>query len=211
MAKVIKFRPQEQDNEAKSRLGRLALKSCGYDTVQKECISPIIIERLNRKVISIAFHIGFFNTPMLMVTLMIQARGANWTYHELEKTSQPQYAAFLIELKEDFENDNGNVLATIASSITKAVYLDELREWTNTVKITDLASPYCYTQWSGAHVSEKTIEILTDYGFNTTRDLLALSREEVCQIPGMTTSEVVKLEKSLASRGLFLETKVDAF
>lgn len=207
MAKIISFARMNRDSE-NANGAKCSLENRLEDL---PCKSPIIITRRSRNAISLAFHLGFFDAFMLEITMKIQAYGANWALSELNKRSSPQYKIFSVELKEDFGEDNGNVLATIAGKITKAVYLNELREWTNDVKISDLTTPRHYTLWSGANINKRTQELLTGHGISTIRELLTLTREDICQIPGMTTSEVVKLEKSLASRGLSLDTKVDAF
>lgn len=80
--------------------------------------------------------------------------------------------------------------------------------WNDEIKITDLLKPHSYELSDGANINNRTAQALLSANITTTGDLTKLSRDEICHLPGMTTDEVVRIEKSLASRGLFLRTKL---
>ena len=99
-------------------------------------------------------------------------------------------------------------MTAIVAKIVKAAYLQEMHFWNDNIKVADLAKPHSYELSDGANINSTTIHALLSANITTTGELTELSRDEICRMPGMTTEEVVKLEKSLASRGLFLTTKL---
>ena len=182
------------------------------------CKSPIVIERLEESVFSVAFHKSYFNLECLEIALSGLGYGEGWSLYKPKNKQTKMYTVYYVALESGIpfamSNDNlkmDDVLTAIAAKITKEVYLEELNLWDSTVEIADLVHPYQYLLGDGANISHRTSSALRSAGYDTVQKLIGQTREEVCKIPGMTTDEVYKLEKSMASRGFFLLEKVPKY
>ena len=156
-------------------------------------------------------HKGYFNIPVLEHIMRGLAYGDVWSLYRRYKDPSPTYASFLISLNRDFDKENDDILTSIVGRVIKEIYLEEMRIWSDEVEISDLIRPFQYTLGDGANIDAKTRTALLSTGMRTAHDLASLTREEICQIPGMTTEGVVKLEKSLALRRIFLKNQVPSF
>ncbi|MBR3156875.1 helix-hairpin-helix domain-containing protein [Candidatus Saccharibacteria bacterium] len=175
------------------------------------CCSPIIVERYDRSIVSLLFHKSFFNIPHLEIALRCLAFGSVWDLYKPENEPSRIYVTYHIALKKEFGKSTDDVLVAIVDRIIKKAYLKEMRLRSNEVEIADLVKPRQYTLGDGANISARTKTVLMAAGMRTAEDLAEKTREDLCQIPGMSTEEIVRLEKSLAVRGIFLRTQVPNF
>ncbi len=176
------------------------------------CVSPIVIKRWGNddNVISISFHLSYFTIPILEFALekLVYGEDGIWQLRKLDREQDSVYAEYLLVLLKNFGKDREETLTAIIGRIVKDVYLEEMHFWNGNIKVAELIKPHSYELSDGANINNKTARALLSANITTTGDLTKLSRDEICRIPGMTTEEVVKIEKSLASRGLFLTTKL---
>ena len=182
------------------------------------CKSPIVIERLDKNIFSVAFHKSFFNFECLEIALQGLGYGEDWELYKPKKLQTKMYTVYLIALTDGISATASregvsmdNMLNAIATKITKEVYLEEINAWDRIIGIEDLAHPHQYVLNDGANVQAKTSSILRAAGLDTVQKLTKQTREKICEIPGMTTEEVYKLEKSMASRGFFLTEEVPSY
>lgn len=172
------------------------------------CQSPIVIKRLNEIGVSIAFHRHYFDIPFIENALQGLAYGQAWDLFRPKEEPSPVYSTYIIILRRDYGKETDDMLTTAVDRITKRAYMEEIRLWDREINISDLVKPHQYKLEDGANISAKTKAALLLSGMKTAWDLAHLTREELCQLPGMTTEEIVKLEKSLASRGVYLKTEI---
>lgn len=176
------------------------------------CASPIVVKRWGNddNVISISFHIGFFTVEIVEIALkgLVYGEESIWQLRKLDREQNSVYAEYLLVLLKNFGEQREETLNAIIGRIVKEVYLEEMHFWNDDIKVADLAKPHSYELSDGANIGNKTTNALLSANITTTGDLTKMSRDDICRIPGMTTEEVVRLEKSLASRGLFLTTKI---
>ena len=213
MADIIQFNRMCHDSA-----GTNTKKNFFISADSGPCKSPIMIERLEEFVFSVAFHKSYFNLECLEIALSGLGFGEGWSLYKPRDKQTKMYTVYHVALEGGipfaFSNDGiktDDVLTAIAAKITKEVYLEELNLWESTIEISDLVKPYQYMLGDGANISQKTSSALRSAGFDTVQKLMGQTREEVCKIPGMTTDEVYKLEKSMASRGFFLLEKVPKY
>lgn len=207
MGEVIRF---NQVREKRENLFFETKPNKEIVSVCAACQSPIMIERLNKHCVRISFHTGLFTIPFVESVL----RGMNyveesvWQARKLDRDYSSPYAGYLIVLKGQTNNRTEEVLVTIIGRIIRGVYLEEICPWLDEVKIADLAKPSQHELGDGIVIDPKTKNALCSAGVESVMDLIDLTREEVCQISGMTTEAVFKLEKGLASIGVFLKPYV---
>lgn len=202
---TVKVIPFEQRNirASRRRIGQAALK-------ETACASPIVLERWSNDIVSLAFHIRCFSIDFLEICLCSLNYGEEsiWQLCKMDKEPSSAYVKYFFILQKDFGDKTEDVLTSIISKAVKEAYLEELRCWENEVKVSDLTKPHQYQLRDGANIGGATERALLSAGLDTGWDLTDLTRDEICQISGMTTEGVAKLEKSLASRGLFLKTRL---
>ena len=91
--------------------------------------------------------------------------------------------------------------------------------YADSVDAGDVLSQAMYLMTMVAYRAESQMKFLKDHSLRelikpqklqsiilTVYDLVSLTREELCEIPGMTTIEIYKIERALASVGWFLTT-----
>lgn len=174
----------------------------------ESCKSPIVVDRESMHSISIAFHKSYFNIPLLENAIQGLAYGESWDLYKDENEKPSIYSTYYILFCENNECDFDMLIATTISRITKKIYLEEISIWGNEIEIADLIEPRKYLPTERANITPKTKSKLFLAGIRTIYSLIDKTREDLCKIPEMTTEEIVRLEKSLASRGLFLKTNV---
>ena len=172
------------------------------------CKSPIVIKRFNEIGVSVAFHRHYFDIPFVENALQGLAYGEAWDLFRPKEEPSPVYATYIILLRRDYGKETDDMLTTAVDRVTKRAYLEELRLLEREINVSDLDKPHQNKLEDGANISAKTKAALLLSGIQTAWDLAHLTREELCQLPGISTDEVVKLEKSLASRGIYLKTKI---
>ena len=185
----------------------------------KPCRSPIEIKRLDKTAFSIAFTKNLFNLECLELALSGLGYGEGWDLYKPKDKQTKMYVVYYVILQDNNSNyltsndasDVDELLTSIATKIVKEVYLEELNLWDYMIEISDLVKPRQYNFDDGANISARTKSALYSVGFDTVQKLMRKKREEICKIPNMTTEEVYKLEKSMASRGFFLLTVVPKF
>lgn len=201
-AEVIQFKPSVKSGKER---GSTLKKDPGVAV----CKSPIITTWLNRLSVTVSFHSDYFYTSFVDNALewLYYGESNAWKLYRMKKPMEPSYVSYLVILQ-DFQNKNSAaVLATIVDRMIREVYLEEMKVCEEDINTYDLAKPYHAKLGEGTSINSKTRAALLAANLRTGQDLAQLTREQICAIPGMTTGEVVALEKSLVMRGLFLITR----
>lgn len=176
------------------------------------CASPIVIRYWedDDHIISLSFHLGYFNTQIVEYTLkrLGFAEENNWELRKLTGEQSSAYATYLLVLLKDYGEQREEALNAIVGRIVKEVYSEEMNFWNDEIEVKDLTRPHSYGLSDGANISRGTFHSLLFAGIKTIEDLTDRTREEICRIPNMTTGDVVRIEKSLISRGLSLKTEI---
>lgn len=204
VAKILQFKPLVECEKGRKFVGGARQKE--QEVVA--CKSPILIDWLNRLSFAVSFHKNYFDIPLIDNVLVGLNYGETntWKLYWMDDPMDPSYVSYLVILQ-DFHNENAaKIMAAIVDRMIREAYLEEIRALEAGVNTYDLAKPYHVKLGEGATISGKTRAALLAAHMKTGRDLMQLTREQICAIPGMTTGEVVALEKSLAMRGLFLRT-----
>lgn len=183
----------------------LKIVSGGKTPKRSNCASPIITKRINPETIEIGFSKDNFDIEMLEFSLRGLAHGetAVWRLYRLE-AEDPFYAHYLIRL-DDSVSDKDDILKAVVYRISKEAYSEETRSWNSEVNLSDLTKPFRFT---GKTIDAHTKSLLENSGLRDIKSISHSTREELCQIPGMTTEMVASVEKSLATRGIFLRTMI---
>lgn len=212
MAKIIEFKvvkPQKETDQKHTAMRMHQPDAAHRRDITHECDSPIRVDYREEGSVYVGFHKACFSMPFLEYSLQGLAYGETpvWELYRLnDKSGKSKYLTYAVVLTGEPTEDDRSILTTIVDRITKKVYLKEIRRWSNEVEISDLTKPYQYRLEDGVNVSAMTIATLKNAGLAEVGDLIDATREELCRLPGMTTIEVARLEKALASRGLFLKT-----
>ena len=209
MAKIIDFKAVKTETNHKRT--PVTNERCVERIIKPICCSPIKVERTSLSTISVGFRIDCFN--LTLVDAMMKRIAYMQNHWRLSLISsehqlfQPQYKTYVIRLlKELSEKDRRATFRQILIQISEESYTNEISVWGKETEVEDLIHPHNYVWADGVTISKTTAELLRKAGIGNGTDLIRTTREEICQIPGMTTKEVYRLEKSLASRGLFLRT-----
>ena len=195
MTKVIDFRA------VKGRMRKKEKKTF--------CDSPIRVEFRDEGSVYIGFHRACFSMPFLEYALRGLAYGEDLTwrlYKVDDEKGRSKYLTYAVVLTCAPCDNDRDILTTVVDRMTKKVYSKEIRCWECDVSVSDLVKPYQYRLGDGTNISYDTVFMLEKAGIKKTEDLTQTTRENLCKIPGMTTMEIARIEKSLASRGLFLQT-----
>ena len=174
----------------------------------QRCLSPIIVERIHPKYVKIGFHHDCFTMPFLENGLRGLSHGEKpiWELYKAIDDDYSPYYSYLIKLNTDFGKGTEDVLTTIVDRAVKKSYLGEVRTWGFRVDIKELTKPLRYQLEDGFNIDVRTRRLLEDMDIKNLRELSHLTREELCEVPGMSTEDIARIEKSLAIRGIFLET-----
>lgn len=115
----------------------------------------------------------------------------------------PLSMSFLVIIDRLPKNEKANsVFCQIFSLMTEEAYIRELSVWPSKVSVDELTKNYQLEYEVGAIIGSRVAKLLRANGIKNAYDLIRSSREELCKINGMKTKDVLKLEKSLAVRGL---------
>ena len=197
MANIIQF------GQLKNRSGAKKKKS-----TTKPCANPIVIKRIDSHAFSISFHESYFDAELVELVLSLVSNGMNWSAYYHTRTNRPSvYMTYKIEYIY-LGNDPEAVMATAVYEIVHNVYFMELGLSERRVNIFELAQPRQFTSADSANISSKTVSVLYSAGIKSVQELIQFTREDLCHLPGMTTEEIVKLEKSLITRGFSLLEEV---
>lgn len=181
--------------------------------LQREpCLSPITVERIHPKYVKIGFHHDCFTMPFLENGLRGLSHGEKpiWELYKATEDDSPYYS-YYIKLNRDLGEETEDILTTIVDRAVKKSYLKEVRTWDIRVDISELAKPLSYQLEDGFNIDSRTKRLLESTGIKNARELSEMTREDLCEIPGMSTEDIARIEKSLAIRGIFLRTaKVSA-
>ena len=136
------------------------------------------------------------------------AHGQKWRLSSINKGHylyDERYKTYAIRIF-DYPEEEAFRLAVsqIMTQVCMEVYIHEVRIVESAVSMMDLTLPCRYDLANGAFISEKTAKLLCRNGISDCRELTRKTREELSRIPGMTTTDIYKIEKSLAVRGMFL-------
>ncbi len=179
--------------------------------MKRSCVPPIAIERIDYSSAIIRFHTTCFNLEMVKFALGRIKNGQNyWVLYRLGENNRffdPLWMNYLVLITDPPQCGNDEAFRHIFSLMSEKAYIMELSAWPSKTSVDELAKVYTLDLSLGATISPKVVNMLKSNGINNAFDLIQMSREELCEIPGMTTQSVFKIEKSLAARGLFLTTK----
>lgn len=180
------------------------------ETFDESCASPIVFKRQGEGCLNIYLHSYYYMIPFVENALKGLCYGEEnvWRLCKLDEDPSSPYLGYGVVLQRYFGYETDDVLTTIVSRIIKEIYLEEIRAWGDDVCIDELTKPYRHKLEEGVNINKKTKKLLTREGFRNAWDLANTTREDICRIHGMTTEDVVRLEKSLASRGIFLKTQL---
>ena len=172
------------------------------------CLSPIVVKRISPQSVEIGFHRTCFSMPFLEQGLQGLAHGEDsiWRLYKLTNEENSVYARYEIELTTDLGDSRDDILTTIIDRMAAKAYLKEIRTWGNEVNISELVRPHHYKLGDGVNIDSRTKILLEKTGVKNLRELSHMTREDLCEIPGISTIDVAKIEKSLAARGIFLRT-----
>lgn len=196
MCKILAFsaaRKEQNDSEHPAEL---------------QCNPPILVKRTSAQTISVGFWRGCFNTWSVDLTMRMIAHGQKWRLtfidkgHNLYDERHKTYAIRIFDYPE--EEAFRIAVSQIMTQVCQEVYTEEISMPARDVSIRDLSVPCRYGPDNGAYISEKTARLLYRNGIANCNDLIRKTREKLARIPGMTTNEIYKIEKSLAVRGMFL-------
>ena len=174
----------------------------------RACDSPIKIKRIAFDAISVGFYLNCFNERRVLRTLRRIIYMQPVKLSRVGSNYDPDYDTYVIRLlsKPASEKEIRATFRQILIQIGEEIYANEISSW-GKHRVENLAQPYSYTWADGTTISRATVKALKRAEINSGIDLIKKTREDICKIPGMTTSEVYRLERSLASRGLFLMTE----
>ena len=175
---------------------------------EMQCNPPILVKRTSDQTISVGFWLGCFKTWSVDVVMRMIAHGQKWRLTIIDKGHylyDERYKTYAIRIFDYPEEEAFRIaVSQIMTQVCMEVYIHEIRIWEGTVSMMDLTLPCRYDLANGAIISEKTAKLLCRYGISDCRELTRKTREELARIPGMTTTDIYKIEKSLAVRGMFL-------
>lgn len=171
------------------------------------CASPIQVERVGWNMISIGFRLDCFE-PNLVDLAMRQVCHAQYELYKVGRDNpsyEPMRSTFIVRIVGGYSlSEADEILTQIAALSAKEAYLKEISMRGSKVDVSELATPYAADPFNGSIVNRETVAILRRAGIQNAYEVAKNTREMICQLPGMTTKEVYKLEKSLAARGIYL-------
>ena len=175
------------------------------------CDSPIAVLRVDSDLLAISFRLDCFDVSIVENSLKRVLHAQNqWKLYKAGRTNpsyRRMYVTYLIQVNGNLTlSELDEVFTQIVSLVTKEVYAEEISVQGSRVEVAELATPYAVGPFAGITVSHKTVSVLQNAGMNSAYDVAVNTRESLCRIPGMTTQRVCKIEKSLATRGLYLNT-----
>ena len=173
------------------------------------CRSPIIAKRINRNCAIIAFDKKLFHTEVIEEAIKEVNRTAETVWQaskHKDNTNFLNYESYMIKLQANFGKQAIDMLTDIANKVSKEVYLRETSRNMPALIFTESYS----NSVSIPAISIEAKTALVAIGIKEGQKLKQLTREELCQAPGITTEDVFNLEKNLAVRGIFLKTRIDA-
>ena len=196
MTKIIEFKAVRTETENKR---------------STMCDSPIAVNRVRNDMLAIGFRLDCFTASIVENSLKrVFHAQSQWELYKADRADpgyRRTYVTYLACVTGDLtRSELDEVFTQIVSLATKEVYSEEVSAQGSKVKVAELATPYAVGPFDGLTVNRRTVSILQDAGMNSAYDVATHTRESLCQLPGMTTQEVCKLEKSLATRGLYLNT-----
>lgn len=179
------------------------------DSGRKPCPNPIVVNRAGKNIVALSFRLDCFEAAIVENSVG-RICHAQWELYKAGR-SNPQYrqmhVTYLVRVTKNSPRlELDELLTQVVSLVTKEVYSEEVSAWGSKVDVAELAIPYAVGPFDGMTITHETVAILQKAGMKNAYDVARNTRESLCKIPGMTTKEVFKLEKSLASRGLYLNT-----
>lgn len=191
--------------------GRRDRNSIRNDTKMASCTPPIEMERIDFSSAIIRFKNTCFNPEIVNFALCRIKNGQDfWRLFKLNGESRyfdPLCMTYMVVIDKPPKGQIDEAFCQIFAMMTEEVYIRELSVWPSKTSVDELTKVYQLDLSLGATISPSIAKILKLSGINNAYELALHSREELCNIPGITTQDVFKIEKSLAARGLFLTTK----
>lgn len=206
MDNVIVFKAVS--NRQKTRHNRNIVKNIQAPSkTTAACADPIRVERIGQDMIIIGFRLDCFE-PNLVDLAMRQVCHAQYELYKIGHDS-PSYermrSTFIVRIVGDYSlSETDEILTQVAALSVKEAYLKEISMRGSKVSVSELAAPYAADPFDGSTINHETVAILRKAGIQNAYEVAKNTREAICQLPGMTTKEVYKLEKSLATRGIYL-------
>ena len=178
----------------------------------RPCESPIGVRRVLENAMIVDFRIDCFDTAE--VRFAIEKLIRNQDYWEAYKLNEDEkfyirmHASYLIWIWKEAcpITDLSEALDQILWLMTKAVYQEEVRvHGMSSFDVAELRRPYSVdTLDKSAVINLSTVRALEGHGIRNLYDLSSMTREELCRVKGVSTEGISKIEKALASRGLYL-------
>ncbi len=178
------------------------------------CESPIGVRRARRTAMLVDFRTDCFSESHLDLALdSISKYQAYWFVKKIRSGKNGyldrDHLTYFVSVDSLYAVDADRVLSQICDLIVRAVYQEEARvKAIASHDVRELVKPRQPNLAEGLYIAAKTTKILREAGIRSLKDLILLTREDLCRIPGMTTKEVYKIECALASRGCYLSSKI---
>ncbi|MBQ1298487.1 hypothetical protein IIY24_01430 [Candidatus Saccharibacteria bacterium] len=179
---------------------------------ERSCPSPVVLRRVGYDMATISFRLDCFNTGA--VELGIGTTKYGQSYYEVyfvkqsDKYYQPFHKTYLVWIdRRKISNVSiDEALRQVVDLLIGSAYKRELAG--------DLYDP----SLKGASIlssskrqrvlNSRTVKTLEVNNLVNMNDLVGMTREELCDIPGLSTYEVHQIEKVLTSNGLSLRPSI---
>ena len=210
MGNVIEFKAvsnRQKMNHKQSIVKSRREHQCVPALEVEGCKNPIAVERIGWDLVAIGFRLDCFDSNLADLAMKLACH----PQHELYKAGRenPSYdrmrSTYIVRatgVRSLSEADE--MLTQIVAQSAKEAYSKETSMRGSEVDVSELATPYAADPFSGSVINRETVAILRKAGMENAYEIAKNTRETLCKLPGMTTKEVYKLEKSLATRGLYL-------
>ena len=176
------------------------------------CRPPIEVSRINGHSMLVEFRKSLFNGERLHGVLSNLFKYQDYWRMVLVNSSMieyydPYFYGYIVYTVYADSVDAGDVLSQAMYLMTMVAYRAESQmKFLKDHSLRELIKPQKLQSIADSSISFTTVKTLSQANILTVYDLVSLTREELCEIPGMTTIEIYKIERALASVGWFLTT-----
>ena len=168
----------------------------------EDCRTPVEVERASLNSIIVRFRVDLFDPERLDFALRNVFRCQDyWGMTKfpgiLEEKPDPRLVSYLIYVTKMPSMKVEDTLRQALYLVTQAVYVEEIRlRRPKAISIEEIVD--CDQVLK---INPRTLKLLYRAGVCSMYDMVSKTREDLAEIPGMTTEEIFNLEKVLASRG----------
>ena len=179
----------------------------GENKKENVCRPPIEVSRINSHAILVEFRRAFFNESRLDCAIVDVSKFQDyWRIVRVESVAQEYYNpncyTYVIYVPKAKIAEADCTLRQALYLVTMFAYRSEsqlkfLKEYTidEMSKLYQLKTEFMFS------ITPSTVKLLRQANIYTLRDLVGLTREELCEVPGMTTTAVYDIERALSSIG----------